>query len=129
MSLLASQSIVRVVFQLDGLPMAYPVNIAVRDGDVFFVSAPGGKLEKALTGSVMAIEADSWDPESRTGWSVLVTGHAEAVTDYALEQSIRSELDAWVPGQRDFVVRIRGTYVSGRRIPHRDDAQVEGPTA
>lgn len=114
--LMSGQTIGRVVLSVDCLPVALPVNIYLKDGDVFFLSAPGGKLEKAVTRSVMSIEVDGWDPLSHEGWSVLVTGRSEIVTDHALTASVRSGLDAWAPGPHDNVVRVPATFVSGRRL-------------
>jgi nitroimidazol reductase NimA-like FMN-containing flavoprotein (pyridoxamine 5'-phosphate oxidase superfamily) len=116
LGLLSSQTICRVVFSSEGLPMAFPVNTIVKEADVFFCSAPGSKLDKAIAHSVMTIEADHWNQLSHTGWSVLVTGRSEMVTDNALSSAVRRELEAWAPGPHDQVVRVPSTYVSGRRL-------------
>jgi uncharacterized protein len=119
LQLLSDQAICRVVFNSDGIPLAFPVNSVVHDGDVFFCSAPGGKLEKAISHSVMTVEADHWNPMDHTGWSVIVTGRSEMVTDGGLARAIQNKLEAWAPGPHDHVVRVRSTYVSGRRLTRR----------
>jgi uncharacterized protein len=121
--LLSNQAICRVVFSSDGIPLALPVNSVVHEGDVFFCSAPGGKLETAILHSVMTVEADHWNPIDHTGWSVIVTGRSEMVTDGGLALTIRSKLEAWAPGPHDHVVRVRSTYVSGRRLTRNTDSR------
>ena len=114
--LLSNQAIGRLVVTIDYLPTAFPVNICVKDGSVFFTSTPGTKLEKAIKRSVMSIEVDHWDTMRHEGWSVLVTGRSELVNDHALSESVRRQLEAWAPGIHQNVVRIPATFVSGRRV-------------
>ena len=99
------------MFNCDGHPVAFPVNVIVKDEDVYFCSAPGSKLERALAHSVMTVEADHWDPITHTGWSVIVTGRSEMITDGSVAVVIRRGLEAWAPGPHEHVVRVRSTYV------------------
>jgi uncharacterized protein len=114
--LLDSQAIGRVVVTIDYIPVAFPVNIIPSGGDVFFTSAPGGKLEKAINKGIMSIEVDHWSPMNHEGWSVLVTGRSELVTDHAVSQRVKGSLEAWAPGPHDNVVRVPMTFISGRRL-------------
>ncbi len=107
----------RVVLSVDAIPVALPVNVAVLHGDVVFATDEGSKLDAALRGYVVSIEADGVDRLYHTGWSVIVTGVAELLTDPSeIEQASRVPLHPWAPGPHRFLVRIPSTVVSGRRI-------------
>lgn len=66
---------------------------------------------------MVAFEADEFDPEERTGWSVTVIGHARAVHDPAeIAELAALPLTAWTPGSRDHYIVVDAEQVSGRRI-------------
>jgi len=114
----------RVVLSVKCLPVALPVNLAVYGDDVLFVSDSGAKVNAAIEGQVISVEADDVDPQYCTGWSVLVTGRAELVTDQSVFAWARSRLRAWAPGPHPFLVKVPSTHVSGRQLvwhgPDRD---------
>src|ERR1700729_2476567 len=69
--LLGTQQVGRLAFVTEGRPDVQPVNY-VLDGDaVVFATASGIKLW-AATRSPVAFEVDAIDPQSRSGWSVVV---------------------------------------------------------
>ena len=76
MSLLARASMGRIGVSVDALPAIVPVWIALMNDSVVFRTVPGTKLAYAATGSVLAVEAEEYDPSTRAGWSVLVRGIA-----------------------------------------------------
>jgi nitroimidazol reductase NimA-like FMN-containing flavoprotein (pyridoxamine 5'-phosphate oxidase superfamily) len=117
--LLASVTVGRVGFDADGEVVILPVNHAVDGQDVVFRTARGSKLSAAAGQSVVAFEVDAYDPQTRSGWSVLVNGRAQVVyEDAEIQRLSRLGLDPWGPaGDRPFWVRIRPTAVSGRQIP------------
>jgi nitroimidazol reductase NimA-like FMN-containing flavoprotein (pyridoxamine 5'-phosphate oxidase superfamily) len=101
---------------VDALPVVLPVNFAVLDGDIVFRTVAGTKFHAASAGAVVAFEADAYDPDGSSGWSVLVQGVARVVTDpeelHLVEQL---GVDPWaVDGDR--VIRITGSRISGRRF-------------
>jgi nitroimidazol reductase NimA-like FMN-containing flavoprotein (pyridoxamine 5'-phosphate oxidase superfamily) len=116
--LLATVPVGRVAVSVGALPAILPVNFALLDGDVVFRTAPGSKLDAAVRNAVIAFEADSIDPVYHTGWSVLVTGVAEEVTDPATLEAVAAlPLEPWaLDGLADHVVRIRSRMISGRRL-------------
>ena len=121
LSLLERRHLGRVAFLDDGLPTILPVNYVLVDGFVVFRTDAGGKLEAALRGDVVAFEIDGIDVTNRTGWSVLVRGHAERVSDPAELARLRAmPLVAWAPGAKPHYVRIRANAVTGRRITAAD---------
>ena len=109
-------------------PVVRPVNYAFDDQteSVVFRSAMGSKLREGLGSGVATFEIDGSDPVDRTGWSVIVVGEAEEVTDAAeLDRLEGFELEPWAPGVRTHWVRIRATAASGRRIVYVSDAMLD----
>lgn len=117
--LLAGQVVGRLAFLSGDQPMVLPVNYAFVDGVVVFRTAAGSKLDGLATRKV-AFEVDEIEPATRTGWSVVVEGEPEDITDDAdwFAQRLRdAAAPTWPAGVRDRYVRIRPQLVSGRRIP------------
>jgi nitroimidazol reductase NimA-like FMN-containing flavoprotein (pyridoxamine 5'-phosphate oxidase superfamily) len=117
--LLASVPLGRVGFYADGEVLILPVNHAVDGQDVVFCTARGSKLSVAEGQNLITFEADDYDPRARCGWSVLVTGHAEAVyEDIEIQRLGRLGLHPWATAvERPFWIRIRPTAVTRRQIP------------
>ena len=129
--LLASVPVGRVGLHADGEVVVLPVNHVVDGQDVIFRTAPGSKLSAAEAQSLVVFEADHYDPESRTGWSVLVNGHAEVVYEDAEISLLDSlGLQPWADAvDRPFWVRIRPTSVTGRLIPGSSASMADVPAA
>lgn len=126
LELLESAAFGRVVLSVDCIPVALPVNLAVLDGDVVFSTDAGSKLDAAVHGQVVSVEADSIDRVYRTGWSVLVTGVAHLLADGTeLDRASRLLLGAWAPGPHPFLIRVPSTLVSGRRLLWGEQHSVE----
>ena len=115
--LLAQSRIGRVVVTDRALPAAFPVNFALMNEDVVFLTNTGSKLEAAQGEEVMAFEADDIDPVRHGGWSVLVQGLASVISDPdERAQAQALGLEPWAPAARFQFVRIRAELVSGRRL-------------
>jgi uncharacterized protein len=117
--LLGSVPLGRVGFYADGELVILPVNHAMDGQDVVFRTARGSKLTAAEEQGLVAFEADDYDQQNRSGWSVLVTGRAAAVYEEAeIKRLGRLGLQPWATAvEHPFWVRIRPTSVTGRRIP------------
>ena len=113
--LLASETLGRVGISVGALPVIFPVNYSMVDGDIVFRTGDGLKLKAALDHTIVAFEVDRADPELRHGWSVLVVGLAEEVLDED-ERLARIVPRPWVGGDRPYLIRIRPDLVSGRSI-------------
>ena len=81
-----------------------------------FCTASGSKLSAAGDQDLVAFEADEYDKRTRSGWSVLVNGHAQAVYEEAEIQRLNHlGLHPWVTSvDRPFWIRIRPASISGR---------------
>jgi uncharacterized protein len=119
--LLASVRVGRVGFAADGEVVVLPVNHVVDGQDVIFRTAHGSKAAAAGGQDRAAFEADHYNEQTRSGWSVLVTGRAEVVDAEADIQRLSVSLSRrgvypWVTAVRHpFCIRIRPTSVSGRQ--------------
>jgi uncharacterized protein len=84
---------------------------------VAFRTVPGSKLSALVRRRKAAFEIDGIDPGFRSGWSVIIVGVTEEVTNAAdLRRLDELGLDVWAPGDRPHWFRIRAWAVSGRRI-------------
>jgi uncharacterized protein len=123
LTLLRQAQIGRVVLSLKCLPVALPVNICVIDDNVVFATDNGSKLDAAVTGQVVSVEVDEIDTCYRTGWSVILTGIADLVTDREQFEEARTHLQPWAPGPHPFLVKVPSTIISGRRLMWIDDEE------
>lgn len=88
--LLRDAHVGRVVVSIGALPAALSVVFVVVDDKVAFRAARSSQLRRAAAGAVVAFHVDAWDHDQGRGWSVLVQGVCDEVTDPALI----AELDA-----------------------------------
>lgn len=117
--LLAGSAMGRVVFTQRALPAIRPVNHIVDGGNVIIRTSLSSSVAGTVSGrpdTVVAYEADLIDPDTRTGWSVVVTGFARLVD--APEERARYEalLRPWVHHPADGVLRIHPDIVTGFRL-------------
>lgn len=118
LALLPTVPIGRLVHTARALPTVTPVTFVLGEHGVYLrTSAASSSVKAARDGVVVAFEVDDFDPEQRTGWSVVVLGHAREVHD----PQVLAEVDAlglvpWAGGAREQVVRIDLELVSGRRV-------------
>lgn len=113
---LAANRFGRVALSVGALPVVFPVHYALLDGDPVFRTDAGTKLAAASSGNVLCLEIDEVNAEDHTGWSVLVTGRAEVLSDpETLARAADLPLRPWV-GHGDAFVRIHGEVVSGRLV-------------
>lgn len=106
----------RVAFQQDGRLVVLPVNYRV-DGDAIVFRTGDGTMLSQIGGQVVAFQADEVDATWAEGWSILVEGEAQVVSDVEeLERLRRLPLHPWASGEKNQYVRIRLDGVSGRRI-------------
>ncbi|MEU7384630.1 MULTISPECIES: pyridoxamine 5'-phosphate oxidase family protein [unclassified Streptomyces] len=116
--LMAEVPVGRVVYTQRALPAVLPVNFALAaDASVLLRTSAGSDLVRAVDGVVVAFEADAFDVESRSGWSVVVTGRATVVTDPVEHQRLLSTGPrSWMPIEEDVFIRIEATMVTGREL-------------
>jgi nitroimidazol reductase NimA-like FMN-containing flavoprotein (pyridoxamine 5'-phosphate oxidase superfamily) len=106
----------RIALSSGALPVIFPIHFAMLGGDPVFRTDPGTKLMAASAGQVLCLEIDQIDEIDHTGWSVLVTGRADVLTDPAdLAAAEALPLRPWAGTGRAYV-RIDAAMLSGREI-------------
>jgi hypothetical protein len=125
--LLATEQVGRLGVVLDGRPEIFPVNYTLDGDGILFRTADGSKLEGALHGPVV-FEADHLQPESRSGWSVVVHGRAERYTRFDTPAR-RQEDPSWLPTDKPHLVRLTPTTITGRRLRPRPGRRGSEPDA
>ncbi|MFE3660382.1 pyridoxamine 5'-phosphate oxidase family protein [Streptomyces sp. NPDC059165] len=116
--LLAKVPVGRVVYTRQALPAVLPVNFSLdTDTSVVLCTSQGSDLVHAIDGVVIAFEADEFDAATRSGWSVVVTGRATAVSDPAEQERLsQAGLTSWMPLKDPVFVRIGSEMVTGREL-------------
>jgi nitroimidazol reductase NimA-like FMN-containing flavoprotein (pyridoxamine 5'-phosphate oxidase superfamily) len=119
--LLTTTELGRIVVTVTGWdqPVIRPVNYVFDESSqsVLIRSAPGSKLHALLRSAAATFEIDGSDPAKRTGWSVIISGVTEEITNPAELRRIDGlGLEPWAPGHHGRWIRIRANTVSGRRI-------------
>ncbi|WP_018557670.1 MULTISPECIES: pyridoxamine 5'-phosphate oxidase family protein [unclassified Streptomyces] len=112
-------------------PVLVPVNFLVDGRTVVYRTDPAGAAAVA-PGTKLAFETDFVDEERRLGWSVLVRGAAEPITDTAAAEALgrRPGGEPWAGGTRPLWIRVVPGEVSGRAIrslPPAGDQDPEQP--
>ena len=96
----------------EGLSVA-TLNFTVDRHSILFRTLAYGSIARECDDSRVAFQVDHADDATRTGWSVLVRGHARV--EYADTVPIDT-IDAWPEGSRLLAVRVQPDRISGRRL-------------
>ena len=100
-------------------PVIRPVNYVFdqRSQSVLFRSGIGSKLHALIHAAKVTFEIDGSDAAHRLGWSVIIHGVCEEITNPAELRRIDGlGLQPWAPGPKGHWIRIRAHTVSGRRL-------------
>lgn len=111
--MLRIQSIGRIAVASDSRVDVFPVNFSLDNHSILIRTNAGRKLSWARDREV-AFEVDSFDPRSRSGWSVVVHGSVTDLTDRAAEL-LATTTQPWT-GEKDFLLQLVPSSISGRRI-------------
>ena len=115
-SLLRKHSLGRLAIVVEGRPEIFPVNYAAGAGTLVFRTKPGAKLKHG-PGSAAAFEIDGYDHATNIGWSVVVSGRLDDITDRTDEESQalrRLPIDTVAPGARFHWLALAVERASGR---------------
>ena len=99
-------------------PHIVPVNYAVDGESILIRTTAYSLLGTYGRGAQLCFEVDQFDYELKRGWSVVVRGRGTFVDDQdELAEIARYwEPHPWATGQRNLVVRIPWTEVTGRQL-------------
>lgn len=120
---LATRTIGRLTVILDHYPQVFVVNYRLDDFVIVFRTNQGTKLHAANHANV-SFEVDEIDEVHRSGWTVVVLGMAEDVTDHVgdvtAERSRNLGVEPWAPGEKSRLVRIIPARITGRQLSPAD---------
>ncbi len=108
----------RIALSTPDGPHLVPVNYAVVDDALVVRTSPYSVLGTHGRDAVLAFEVDHVDHADQRGWSVVVRGRAEVITDPDKLDHVRTVWAPrpWVSGPRNLVLRIPWSELSGRRL-------------
>lgn len=114
---LSTHGVGRVAVTGDDGPAIVPVNYQMVEGSLAFRTSPGSAPALSI-GSRVAFEVDHIDEALSQGWSVLVVGSAEHVTDPDTVRRLvgLAHSGPWAGGHRTLWIRIDPDRITGRRI-------------
>lgn len=118
LALLGSAEVGRVGVVVDGQPLIFPVNHVVSGRSIIVRTDSARMLSGASLGKV-AFEVDGFDAGAHSGWSVLVEGIGNDVTEALDETSERLQavpVTPWAPGPKSRLLRIDVRTITGRRF-------------
>lgn len=114
--LLGSTEIGRFVFQDRMLLNAHPVHYVLDGASVVFRTEHGAKFRAASRRTVVVFEVDDINQRTGEGWSVVVRGPAELVTQpYEVELVAEALPRQWAYDEPTDFIRVPLDVVQGRR--------------
>jgi len=112
-----SHSIGRVAWHAADGPQILPVTYLYQSDRLYFRTSPHGILSELLRPTDVAFEVDDLNHDTRTGWSVVVYGRAEAVAAPAEVVTLWTpDLAPWAPDIRNLFIQITPHRITGRRL-------------
>lgn len=117
--LLSTVFIGRVAWSASGDDLKIVLVNFMLDGDsIVFRTSGGGKLDAIQHGVPLTFEVDDVEPALHVGWSVVLSGRAEVVTDREQVRRLEQLAGApWVALTEPVFVRLPLYKISGRRLP------------
>jgi uncharacterized protein len=111
----------RVAWNAPDGPQLLPVNYAYYNKTIVFRTMSEGVMSQLVRRTNVAFEIDGVDEETRTGWSVVVRGTAERVSqEYDLvELWTKTGPVPWAAGLRTLHIAITPRTISGREVAAR----------
>ncbi|MCA2229267.1 pyridoxamine 5'-phosphate oxidase family protein [Nonomuraea aurantiaca] len=119
LALLSTVVIGRVAWAASGNDLkVVPVNFVLDGDSIVFRTARGGKLDAIQHGVPLVFEADDVEPALHAGWSVVLSGRAEVITDRGQVSCLEQLIGApWAAMTEPVFVRLPLHEISGRRLP------------
>ncbi|MEO8555038.1 MAG: pyridoxamine 5'-phosphate oxidase family protein [Actinomycetota bacterium] len=125
-ALLRESGVGRLAVVVDDRPEIFPVNHLVDHGSVVLRTALGTKFMGAV-GHWVAFEADGYDPETGSAWSVVLKGEGQEVNRlYDVLEVIELPLFPWHSAPKSHFIRIEPHSITGRRFQVNGGARSAG---
>jgi len=115
LELLGTRNVGRVAYSDPEGPVVIPVNYVLHEGMVLFRVQPRSRLADRLRDGAASFQVDHVDDATRTGWSVLVRGHAAHAERWEMPPA-EDRPTPWAEGGRNFPVRLSPHSITGIRL-------------
>jgi hypothetical protein len=115
-TLAATQPVGRLAWTGPDGPTVVPVNFEVTGGCVHVRTAAYSALARECDDSRVAFQVDRFDETSRSGWSVLMRGHAHLQYGHGGHDGGDADPDVWPTGSRALRVTVDVDQLTGRRV-------------
>ena len=117
-TLLVRQQTGRVAVSTPDGPHIVPINFSVVDESIVFRTTPFSILATYGRNAKLAFEVDHFRDQQQLGWSVVVRGRADVVTDPAELAHIRHiwPPHPWADGARNLHFRMQFQELTGRSV-------------
>ena len=114
--LLEGEVIGRLAVLDGGSPLILPINYAMDGRFVVFRTAPGTEVD--AKNRAASFEIDGHDDGRHIGWSVVIRGRLEEVTNHqaGLFDRLADLPQPWARGEKPHVMRLVPTSIHGRRV-------------
>nr|WP_272919795.1 pyridoxamine 5'-phosphate oxidase family protein [Streptomyces sp. SID5468] len=115
---LRDRGVGRVAVPTEAGPAVFPVNYVVAEDDTIVYRTAPDAAPAAAVGRKISFEVDQVDDALSQGWSVLVSGAAEEITEAEAADLLPPGVvpRPWPGGERNLLVRVTPSGVTGRLI-------------
>jgi transcriptional regulator with XRE-family HTH domain len=98
-------------------PVALPVNYVPDADGIVFRTGRHTSIDDAVSQPQVSFDVDHIDDALSEGWSVLLSGTAQTITDPAeVARAAALGIEPWGAGEQDVYVRMSVSQMTGRRI-------------
>lgn len=117
LELLGAKRVGRLGFLSEDGPQILPMNFVLVDDAIVLRTVAYGRAAHDALDQRVALQVDEVDDFLQAGWSVLVVGPAQLLSDEQLERlSLGPAPEPWAEGPRSLFLRVACDRVSGRRL-------------
>ncbi|HEY9291609.1 MAG TPA: pyridoxamine 5'-phosphate oxidase family protein [Microlunatus sp.] len=118
--LLAASTVGRVGFRYTDTIKVLPVNYILAGQTVVIRTSPTGVLSTIAADDDVAFEVDYHNATSGAGWSVLMSGTVEVMTQQQIDELRHGKrVVPWAGGDRSLHLRFTAKTIEGRRVLRR----------
>ena len=117
LELLRAVTVGRVGYVTTEGPRILPVNYTLAEEHIVFRTLAYGEIAEHVLDQRVAFEVDHMDQNFQSGWSVLVTGQCELLTEAEMQRLLLGRIpDPWAGGPRTLFLKIATGQISGRQV-------------
>jgi len=114
---LHAKQVGRLGYNTDDGPRIIPVNYVVTEDAVVFRTVPDGEVARHALDRSCAFQIDDLDEFFQSGWSVLVVGVAQLLSEADFQRLRYGAIpEPWADGPRIVFVKVPIMQLSGRQL-------------